>query len=169
MWVDERSQAVNGKGDESGSEGEMDGTGDNRSKIAWRYGGMEKFKTSIGMYIFLDLSDEFPLRNVGEKGQLNLSTTLPKTIIDQAEKAKGLQYIDIDETDLTTTQASGSSMAWVKLGSALSGLQEILGKQDGRSTTRIIINELGSSDWDEPSSQVCLCTFFLANNLTLIQ
>ena len=48
MWVDERSQAGS-KGDESGSEGEIDGGGDNRSKIAWRYGGMEKFRTSIGM------------------------------------------------------------------------------------------------------------------------
>jgi hypothetical protein len=50
MWVDERSQAASaGKGEESGSEGEVDGGGDNRSKIAWRYGGMEKFRTSIGM------------------------------------------------------------------------------------------------------------------------
>jgi len=49
MWVDERSQAGS-KGDESGSEGEIDGGGDSRSKIAWRYGGMEKFRTSIGMY-----------------------------------------------------------------------------------------------------------------------
>jgi hypothetical protein len=48
MWVDERSQAGS-KGDESGSEGEIDGGGDNRSKIAWRYGGMEKFRTSVGM------------------------------------------------------------------------------------------------------------------------
>lgn len=48
MWVDERSQGANAKGEESGSEGEVDGGGDNRSKIAWRYGGMEKFKTSIG-------------------------------------------------------------------------------------------------------------------------
>jgi hypothetical protein len=49
MWVDERSQGgSNAKGDESGSEGEVDGGGDNRSKIAWRYGGMEKFKTSVG-------------------------------------------------------------------------------------------------------------------------
>jgi hypothetical protein len=49
MWVNERSQGGNNaKGDESGSEGEVDGGGDNRSKIAWRYGGMEKFKTSVG-------------------------------------------------------------------------------------------------------------------------
>jgi hypothetical protein len=51
MWVDERSSANtnnNTKGEESGSEGEMDVEADNRSKIAWRYGGMEKFKTSIG-------------------------------------------------------------------------------------------------------------------------
>lgn len=53
MWVDERSSSNNSanasaKGDESGSEGEMDVEADNRSKIAWRYGGMEKFKTSIG-------------------------------------------------------------------------------------------------------------------------
>jgi elongator complex protein 4 len=51
MWVDERSSAntsANTKGEESGSEGEMDVEADNRSKIAWRYGGMEKFKTSIG-------------------------------------------------------------------------------------------------------------------------
>jgi hypothetical protein len=51
MWVDERSQAGS-KGDESGSEGEIDGGGDNRSKIAWRYGGMEKFRTSVGMSLF---------------------------------------------------------------------------------------------------------------------
>lgn len=49
MWVDERAGGGSGKGDESGSEGEVDKEGDNRSKIAWRYGGMEKFKTSIGM------------------------------------------------------------------------------------------------------------------------
>lgn len=51
MWVDERSSAntnTSTKGEESGSEGEMDVEADNRSKIAWRYGGMEKFKTSIG-------------------------------------------------------------------------------------------------------------------------
>jgi len=53
MWVDERSQGSS-KGDESGSEGEVDGGGDNRSKIAWRYGGMEKFRTSIGMSIRIE-------------------------------------------------------------------------------------------------------------------
>jgi hypothetical protein len=119
---------------------------------------------SVCIHSLFSVKKEFPLRNVGEKGQLNLSTTLPKTIIDQAEKAKGLQYIDIDETDLTATQASGSSMAWVKLGSALSRLQEIFGNQDGRSTTRIIINELGSADWDEPSAQVRCCTSSFTNS-----
>jgi len=55
MWVDERANGGGGKGagEESGSEGEMDKEGDNRSKIAWRYGGMEKFKTSIGRFLTL--------------------------------------------------------------------------------------------------------------------
>jgi hypothetical protein len=54
MWVDERANGGGGKGaEESGSEGEMDKEGDNRSKIAWRYGGMEKFKTSIGRSLIL--------------------------------------------------------------------------------------------------------------------
>lgn len=56
MWVDERSQGANAKGEESGSEGEVDGGGDNRSKIAWRYGGMEKFKTSIGRSSLIAMS-----------------------------------------------------------------------------------------------------------------
>ena len=84
---------------------------------------------------------------------MNLSTTLPKTIIDQAEKVKGLQYIDIDSND-SAASSSGSSRAWAKLGSALTSLQEILSKQDGKTTTRIIVNELGSADWEEPSSHV---------------
>jgi len=92
---------------------------------------------------------------LGETGQLNLSTTLPKTIIDQAEKVKGLQYIDIDSND-SAASSSGSSRAWAKLGSALTSLQEILSKQDGKTTTRIIVNELGSADWEEPSSHVRL-------------
>jgi hypothetical protein len=89
---------------------------------------------------------------------LNLSTTLPKSIIDQAEKVKGLQYVDIDAEN-TTPSSSGSSRAWAKLGSALASLQESLSKQDGKTTTRIIINELGSADWEEPSSHVRLATY----------
>jgi hypothetical protein len=156
MWVDERSQAGS-KGDESGSEGEIDGGGDNRSKIAWRYGGMEKFRTSVGMSLFTwsGRDEERALIKIGETGQLNLSTTLPKSIIDQAEKVKGLQYIDIDSQD-SAPSSSGSSRAWTKLGSALTSLQEILSKQDGKTTTRVVVNELGSADWDEPSSPVCL-------------
>ena len=102
----------------------------------------------------------------GETGQLNLSTTLPKSIIDQAEKVKGLQYIDID-TGESTPGSSGSSRAWVKLGSALTSLQEILSKQDGKTTTKIIINELGSADWENPSSHVCfiLTSTYWANRL----
>ena len=50
MWVDERGlgSGSGAKGEESGSEGEVDGEGDGRTKIAWRYNGMDKFKTSIG-------------------------------------------------------------------------------------------------------------------------
>lgn len=92
---------------------------------------------------------------VGEKGQLNLSTTLPRSIIDQAEKLKGLQYIDIDnDGQASSPSSSKSSTAWAKLGSALNHLQELLNKQDGKSTTRIIVNDLGSADWDEPASHV---------------
>lgn len=48
MWVDERSSAGS-KEVESASEGEGEGGGDeNRTRIAWRYGGMDKFKTSVG-------------------------------------------------------------------------------------------------------------------------
>ena len=86
---------------------------------------------------------------------MNLSTTLPKSIIDQAEKVKGLQYIDIDAEDSAPT-SSGSSSAWAKLASALTALQEILSKQDGKTTTRIVVNELGSADWEGPSSHVRL-------------
>ena len=93
----------------------------------------------------------------GEKGQLNLSTTLPRSIIDQAEKLKGLQYIDIDDGgdgQVPSPSSSKSSTAWAKLGSALNHLQELLNKQDGKSTTRIIVNDLGGADWDEPTSHV---------------
>lgn len=93
----------------------------------------------------------------GEKGQLNLSTTLPRSIIDQAEKLKGLQYIDIDDNgdgQVPSPSSSKSSAAWAKLGSALNHLHELLNKQDGKSTTRIIVNDLGSADWDEPASHV---------------
>lgn len=57
MWVDERGIGSGGSGlkgaaEESGSEGEMEGGkgdgDDNRTRIAWRYSGMDKFKTSIG-------------------------------------------------------------------------------------------------------------------------
>jgi hypothetical protein len=68
---------------------------------------------------------------------------------------KGLQYIDIDSQD-SAPSSSGSSRAWTKLGSALTSLQEILSKQDGKTTTRVVVNELGSADWDEPSSHVRL-------------
>jgi hypothetical protein len=88
---------------------------------------------------------------------LNLSTTLPRSIIDQAEKSKGLQYIDIDnegDSEASSPSSSGSSKAWAKLGSALNRLQELLNKQDGKTTTRVIVNDLGSADWDEPSSHV---------------
>lgn len=62
MWVDERSQGGS-KGDESGSEGEVDGGGDNRSKIAWRYGGMEKFKTSIGTPLSISHRSVYGIEN----------------------------------------------------------------------------------------------------------
>lgn len=51
MWIDERSTA--GKEADSASEGEGEGGGggdENRTRIAWRYGGMEKFKTSVGEF-----------------------------------------------------------------------------------------------------------------------
>lgn len=72
MWVDERSTAVSGKGKEveSGSEGEAEGPGvgdENRTRIAWRYGGMDKFKTSIG-----ELSSFFILIHPGSE---NVSPT----------------------------------------------------------------------------------------------
>ena len=86
---------------------------------------------------------------------MNLSTTLPKSIIDQAEKVKGLQYIDLGAENSAPT-SSGSSSAWAKLGSALTALQEVLSKHDGKTTTRIVVNELGSADWEEPSSHVRL-------------
>jgi len=105
-------------------------------------------------YVYPPRGRESQADMVGETGQLNLSTTLPRSIIDQAEKVKGLQYIDIDNGD-STAGSSASSRAWVKIGSALTSLQDILNKQDGKTTTRIIINELGSADWENPSSHVC--------------
>jgi hypothetical protein len=89
---------------------------------------------------------------------------LPKSIIEQAEKAKGLQYIDIDSDDNvggTESSASGSSRSWAKLASVLQRLQAILSAQDGRTTTRIVVNELGGSDWDDPSSHVRPISTFL--------
>ena len=80
---------------------------------------------------------------------------MPKSIIDQAEKVKGLQYVDIDSQN-SVPSSSGSSRAWAKLGSALTSLKEILSKQDGKTTTRVVVNELGSADWEEPSSHVRL-------------
>jgi hypothetical protein len=96
---------------------------------------------------------------------LNLSTSLPKSIIDQAEKAKGLQYIDIDDGTETSTGPSGSSRAWAKLASVLKRLRTFLEAQDGRTTSRVIVNDLGSGDWDEPSSHVCPSLLFLGEGV----
>lgn len=97
---------------------------------------------------------------IGEKGQLNLSTTVPKQLLEQAERGHHLQYLIPDEdpeagTELSgSSSASGSSTAWAKLATILVRLQTILGKADGKTTVRVVIHELGGADWDDPSSHV---------------
>ena len=88
------------------------------------------------------------MESVGEKGQLNLSTSIPKPLLEQAEKGKHLQYIDISSPP-DSDKPSGSSRSWVKLAAVLNTLQAILQKKDGKSTTRIVVHELGSADYDE--------------------
>lgn len=168
MWVDERGLG-SGKAEESGSEGEVDGggEGDNRTKIAWRYNGMDKFKTSIGRSLpspYLSHGNHMVFRHVadsrliGEKGQLNLSTSVPKPLLDQAEKGKHLQYLDINADADVDGQPSGStsSRSWSKLSSVLTRLQTLLAKLDGKTTTRVIIHELGGADYDDPPLHVLI-------------
>ena len=93
------------------------------------------------------------MESVGEKGQLNLSTSIPKALLEQAEKGKHLQYIDIS-SPLESDKPSGSSRSWVKLAAVLNTLQTILGKKDGKITTRVVVHELGSADYDEPPIHV---------------
>lgn len=67
MWVDPRSAGASGQsggeGAESGSEGEGVGGGEEgesgRSRIAWRYAGMSRFKTSAGECGVLDSCSGF--------------------------------------------------------------------------------------------------------------
>lgn len=94
----------------------------------------------------------------GEKGQLNLSTSVPKDLLSQAEKGGHLRYIDSGArsggVETGHSVSSSSSKSWTKLASILTEIQTVLGKLDGRTTTRIIIDELGGAQWDEPSTHV---------------
>lgn len=86
---------------------------------------------------------------------MNLSTSVPKDLLAQAEKGGHLRFIDPNtESGRTSSQPSGSSRSWARMAAVLTELQTALGKQDGRTTTRIIINDIGGADWDEPSPHV---------------
>ncbi|RSH94823.1 hypothetical protein EHS25_004629 [Saitozyma podzolica] len=137
MWVDERAQ-----GGGSESEGEdvgATGEGKGGKKIAWRYEGMKKFKTTVG-----------------GSNPLNLTKTLPSSALHEAESSRQQVYIPLDDDEPGNQLRPGpSDRSWPVLASALNRLRGILDEvpRGDKLATRVVINELGSVDWGDVSAQ----------------
>jgi elongator complex protein 4 len=172
MWVDERAQ-----GGGSESEGEdvgATGEGKGGKKIAWRYEGMKKFKTTVGecdgswhQTTTREIAQS-SLRTVdptwtpahtapGGSNPLNLTKTLPSSALHEAESSRQQVYIPLDDDEPGNQLRPGpSDRSWPVLASALNRLRGILDEvpRGDKLATRVVINELGSVDWGDVSAQV---------------
>ncbi|OCF36299.1 elongator complex protein 4 [Kwoniella heveanensis BCC8398] len=138
MWVEKGR----GDGDESQSEGELDGGAaqgevSEAKKIAWRYEKMEKFKTTVG----------------GNGSNLSLLNTIPPSVLSSVHSTSQQSYIPLTTASDASDQYQSAGPS-ARYDNALRGIYEKVSKADQKRAMRITVHELGSYDWgDEVSEQ----------------
>lgn len=94
---------------------------------------------------------------LGGSNPLNLTKTLPSSIIHEAESSRQQVYIPLDDDEPGSQPRPGpSDRSWPVLASALNRLRGTLDEvpRGEKLATRVVINELGSVDWGDVSAQV---------------
>ncbi len=130
-WVEGESglEAVAGAESESETEAMED---DGRTKIAWRYDKMAKFRTSVGEApLPLGPSSRAPPKLTPGSSRLAANTTLPAPLRAQLEAAGTISYVD-----------PGDGLA-----SAVEALAAALAAAPTDQVVRVVVPELGSRDW----------------------
>lgn len=130
-----------GKGEDGGSESEAERMEDDgRTKIAWRYDRMARFRTTVGestspshSLLLLLFQTQFSL--TPGSSRLAANTTLPTPLRAQLESSGTITYADPGESITTALEA---------VAAALTGTGEMV--------VRIVVPELGSADWPTYSS-----------------
>jgi hypothetical protein len=82
--------------------------------------------------------------------ELDLTSTIPKDLVDHLEKTGIQGYIPLEPP----SRGSKAPSAWGILAGVLARLQGVLDSWDDKVALRITIHELGSIDWGEPSMTV---------------
>ncbi|WVQ93640.1 hypothetical protein IAU59_000716 [Kwoniella sp. CBS 9459] len=147
MWVEKgRTGAGTGTadGDESQSEGELDGLASGEiseaKKIAWRYEKMEKFKTTVG----------------GNGSNLSLLNTIPPSVLSSVHSTSQQTYIPLTDSfsHASTSTSTSTSSTSGRFDNALRGIHDKVTKADQKRAMRLTVHELGSFDWgDEVTEQ----------------
>jgi len=84
-----------------------------------------------------------------------LTTTLPSELLDHVEKTGIQRYLPIRQP-LNSASGSKPLSSWGILSTVLERLKRLLDDHDDKTALRITIHDLGSIDWGEPSTTVCL-------------
>jgi elongator complex protein 4 len=127
-WVEGESGLEAGAESESETEAMED---DGRTKIAWRYDKMAKFRTSVGESAPSPQLTDLGIKLTPGSSRLAANTTLPAPLRAQLEAAGTISYVDPGDG----------------LTSALEALAAALAAAPTDQVVRVVVPDLGSRDW----------------------
>lgn len=133
-----------------------EGYSNDKIKIAWRYGGMKRFQTTV--------ETSSSGSDLNYCSTFDLTKTLPQDLVDTVEESGQLTYLDSEpEFD----ESSSTSQVLLRIHDLLSERSREMSVQSDTSFTavRICIPALGSSDWGDISDTQILHFLHSLRNL----